>query len=437
MKQDYKPVARRTRGAALRHFLLVCAAAAIAAGAIRLGQAIAARLAPAATPSAPAALSLPAGPYAPLEPAKSLDIRVASGDTLAQLFARHGLASSDLHAILALGEPVTRLKRLLPDDNLTVRHDPQGSVIDLRLAVDESRELRVARNAMGFTAATFTRPLQQRLRHASGRIESSLFTAAREAGLSDTLAMALADIFGWDIDFMQDLRSGDTFTVIYEELWRDGEKLRDGAILAAEFVNAGRSHRAIRFEDPDGNVGYFTPDGRSLRRTFIRNPVDFTRVSSRFSLRRMHPILNKVRAHKGVDYAAPAGTPVRAAGDGKVVFRGMKGGYGNTVIIQHGATYTTLYAHLSRFARGITVGARVRQNQVIGYVGSTGLATAPHLHYEIRVNGVHRDPRRVPLPEAAPLREDYRVAFDRAAAPLLRQLDELAPRPQIIAARGS
>jgi murein DD-endopeptidase MepM/ murein hydrolase activator NlpD len=267
-------------------------------------------------------------------------------------------------------------------------------------------------------------------------IETSLFEAGTAAGISDRTTMDMAGIFEWDIDFIQDVRVGDTFTVIYEELWRDGVKLRDGDIIAAEFVNQGKTYRAARFRDASGRVGYYTPDGRSVRKAFIRAPLNFTRISSNFNPNRRHPVLNTIRAHRGVDYAAPTGTPIRAAGDGKVLFRGVQGGYGNTIILQHGGNITTLYGHLSRFGNA-RVGARVNQGDVIGYVGSSGLATGPHLHYEYRVNGVHRNPRTVPLPPADPVAAEEQEAFRAATAPLWRLLDGYSsPQPSAVTAQN-
>jgi murein DD-endopeptidase MepM/ murein hydrolase activator NlpD len=249
-----------------------------------------------------------------------------------------------------------------------------------------------------------------------------LFEAGLKAGISDAVTMDMAGIFQWDIDFIQDVRLGDEFTVIYEELWRDGVKLRNGEIVAAEFINQGKSYRAARYRDGDGRASYFTPEGRSVRRAFIRAPVDFTRISSNFNPNRRHPVLNTIRAHRGVDYAAPTGTPIRAAGDGKVIFRGVQGGYGNAVVLQHGGNITTLYGHMSRFGNA-RVGARVRQGDVIGYVGKSGLATGPHLHYEYRVNGTHRNPRTVPLPPADPVPAHQQDDFRATTATLWRQLD--------------
>lgn len=360
---------------------------------------------------------------------RSFQLEVRPGDTLSRLFERNELSRDDLNAILAVGGPTARLKTLMPGDRFHVRSSAAGRVVGLSVDIDEARRLEVERGARGFAARTVEVPLERRPVLAEGAIESSLFASASKAGLSGSLTMALAGVFGYDIDFLQDLRRGDRFVVLYEEVWREGEKLRDGPILAAEFVNDGRVLQAVRFAPTGRRADYFTPDGGSMRKALTRNPVDFTRVSSGFSTSRRHPILNRVRAHQGVDYAAPSGTPVRAAGDGKIVFRGVRGGYGNAVVIQHGATYSTLYAHLSQFARGLGVGSRVVQDQVIGFVGASGLATAPHLHYEVLVNGVHRNPRTVDLPDAAPLPAADRAAFDAEARRLLRQLAARQPAP--------
>jgi murein DD-endopeptidase MepM/ murein hydrolase activator NlpD len=235
--------------------------------------------------------------------------------------------------------------------------------------------------------------------------------------------MELANIFGWDIDFALDIRKGDRFTVLYEEMYVDGEDIGNGTILAAEFVNQGKRYHAVRYTDAGGKTDYYSLDGKSMRKAFLRTPVEFSRISSGFSLGRKHPILNKIRAHKGVDYAAATGTPIKVTGDGKIIFRGKKGGYGNTIIVQHGSKYSTLYAHMSKYRSGLTTGSRVKQGQIIGYIGSSGLATGPHLHYEFRVNDVHRDPLRVKLPGAEPLASKYREDFNKKAEALLAQLD--------------
>lgn len=354
-------------------------------------------------------------------PGTGLVLRVASGDSLDRLFARNQLDRADLARIMTLKEAGKNLAMLRPGDTLQVQHD-NGRILTLRRPLSETLELLFTRDGEAFRAEFISLPVEIRTRHARAKIESSLFMAALDAGMSEQLTMNLAGIFAWDIDFVLDIRTGDSFTVIYEEVWQNGEYLRDGEILAAEFVNDKNIYRAVRYEDPENEVGYFTPDGLNMRKAFLRAPVDFTRVSSRFNPRRLHPVYKKVRAHKGVDYAAPSGTPIRAAGDGRVIFRGRKGGYGNAVILQHGGNITTLYAHMSRFAKPRS-GSRVKQGQVIGYVGKTGTATASHLHYEYRINGVHRNPRTVKLPQAEPVPRPFREDFRKKASPLLAQLD--------------
>jgi len=295
-------------------------------------------------------------------------------------------------------------------------------VLRLDKSISLSEILSIRRSTDGYTAETIEEELETQQVRATGTIDSSLFLAAAEAGISDRIIMNLAGVFAWDVDFMLDIRRGDQFTLVYEEIWKGGERVGEGDILAAEFVNQGDAYRAIRFADDDGRVNYYTPEGKSVRKAFVRAPLSFSRISSNFNPRRRHPKLNTIRAHRGVDYAAPTGTPIKAAGDGKVIHRGRKGGYGNTVILQHGGNITTLYAHMSKFGRG-RVGSRVRQGQVIGYVGATGLATGPHLHYEYRRNGVHLNPRTVKLPEAEPIEAEYLPQFQQAAGPLLQQLD--------------
>jgi murein DD-endopeptidase MepM/ murein hydrolase activator NlpD len=267
--------------------------------------------------------------------------------------------------------------------------------------------------------------IERRPAYAMGRITDSLYQSGVAAGLADKLIIELADIFGYDIDFVQDIRVGDRYTVIYEDLYKDGKKLRAGDILAAEFVNQGQSLRAVRYTDPQGNAGYYAAGGQSLRKAFLRTPLDVFRVSSNFSRSRFHPVLNRMRAHLGTDYAAPTGTPIKATGDGRITFMGSKGGYGRAVVVKHGSSYETLYAHMSRFRPGLGYGSRVQQGQVIGYVGTSGLATGPHLHYEFRVNGAHRDPRKVILPRANALPRQHVDHFKASSTPLLSQLDAL------------
>jgi murein DD-endopeptidase MepM/ murein hydrolase activator NlpD len=352
----------------------------------------------------------------------ALDLKVRRGDTLDRLFRREGLNPQDLARTLTLAPARDNLRLLRPGDEIRVHHDG-GNVTELSRDIDVFSTLRVTRAGDGFEARVVALDYQTRTSSTSAEIRSSLFEAAAGAGISDGTIMKLASVFASDIDFVLDLREGDRFTLVYEEMWRNGEKLAEGEILAAEFVNQGRTHQAVRYRSDDGRVSYYTPEGKSLRRAFVRAPLAFSRVSSDFNPRRRHPILNTIRAHRGVDYAAPAGTPVRAPGDGKIIFRGRKGGYGNAIIMQHPGGITTLYGHLSAFAKTAREGQPVSQGSIIGYVGATGLATAPHLHYEYRVNGRYMNPRTVSLPDATGIGDGERERFLRAAAPLLQQLD--------------
>ena len=352
----------------------------------------------------------------------SLVLTVASGDTMDSLFRRNELDIAELLAIARLDEAKQHFRRIKPGDKFEVTHD-DGQIVSLYSELSLTSALRIAREETGFSAAIVDRPIERRKRMAYGVIKSSLYESAADAGLSDKIIMNIAGIFAWDVDFVLDIREGDNYYVQYEEIWQDGEFITDGEIIAAEFNNNGRTSRALRFVDDEGRSDYFTPDGRSVRKAFLRSPVDF-RVSSSFNPNRLHPVLKTRRPHRGVDYAAPLGTPIKASGDGKVIFRGVKNGYGNVVILQHGGNITTLYAHMSKFASRVRNGSRVRQGQTIGYVGKTGLVTGVHLHYEYRLNGVHRNPRTVPLPDADPIRDEYRARFMAESAPVLEELEQ-------------
>jgi murein DD-endopeptidase MepM/ murein hydrolase activator NlpD len=377
--------------------------------------------------AAPAADAEVAAAPAAESAGQAIVLKVRKGDSLDTLFRRNELSVVDLARMLKIKEAKNSLRTIQPGDEIEVVRE-QERVLSLTRRLDEQVSIRVVADGdEAYRTEFLTHPVERRRSAAQGKIDSSLFLAGAEAGMSDTLIMNFAGIFAWDVDFALGVRKNDSFSLVYEEVWQDGRKLRDGEILAAEFVNSGEVFRAVRFEDPEGRVSYFTPEGRSVRKAFLRAPLDFRRVSSNFNPNRLHPILKTKRPHRGVDYAANRGTPVKAAGDGRIIHRGRKGGYGNTVIIQHGGNITTLYAHLSRFANGQTNGGRVRQGQVIGYVGATGLATAPHLHYEYRVNGVHRNPRTVPLPAADPVPDAYRELFAEATRPLLDTLDAISP----------
>jgi len=361
-------------------------------------------------------------PQLDIKPAGNrLTLKVRRSDSLDRLFKRHGLSRTDLANIMTLESARKYLRLVKPGDEILVR-EADGKILQLERQVSLSEVLSIRRKLDTFEAKIIEQELEAQAVRTTGTIDSSLFLAAAAAGISDRTIMNLAGIFAWDVDFVRDIRQGDAFSLVYEEFWQDGKRVAEGDILAAEFINRGKSYRAIRFKDASGRIDYYTPEGLSVRKAFVRAPLSFARISSNFNPRRRHPKLNTIRAHKGVDYAAPAGTPIKAAGDGKIILRGRKGGYGNAVIIQHGGNITTLYAHMSRFSKA-RIGSRVRQGDIIGYVGSTGLATGPHLHYEYRRNGVHLNPRTVKLPDAEPINAEYLAAFKKAAGPLLKQLD--------------
>jgi murein DD-endopeptidase MepM/ murein hydrolase activator NlpD len=373
-------------------------------------------------PASPATISVVAQPVTASLGFDTIDVVVGRNDTLDRIFRRLQVNLADLASIRELPSARQGLDLLKPGDAISLTHQ-NGQLQGLTRQLNITQTLEVKRAEQGFAAQIIENPVELTVERKRGLITSSLFEAAADAGISDQTALEVANIFGWDIDFVLDIREGDSFIVVYEQVWQDGKFVRDGDIVAAEFVNDGQTYRALRYTLPDGRSEYYTPDGRSLRKTFLRAPVEFSRISSRFNPRRRHPILNTIRAHKGVDYAAPTGTPVRAAGDGRIHFRGRQGGYGNAVVIEHGGGISTLYGHLSRFARGASPGQRVRQGQVIGYVGSSGLASGPHLHYEYRVNGVHRNPQTVKLGDAQPIAEELRADFTARTAPLLAELD--------------
>lgn len=348
-------------------------------------------------------------------------VQVKPGQTLSDIFSAQGLGSSILHKIVEAQADPRALRQIHPGDEFAFDIDASGELRAFRFDRDESARVVVRIDNGKVSETVLDRAVDRRVAVAHGTITSSLFEAGDAAGMSDMMTLKLAKAFGYDIDFARDLREGDSFSVIYDQVYRDGELLRSGDVLAATFVNQGKRFTAIRYTNAKGETLYYAEDGRPLRRAFLRTPVEFTRISSRFSSGRKHPILGKMRAHRGVDYAAPSGTPIHSAGDGKVIFRGVQRGYGNVVIVQHQGKYTTLYGHMSRFA-SIRVGDRVRQGQVIGYVGQTGLATGPHLHYEFRLQGKHRDPLTVTLPKEEPLPPSELAVFKREALPMLARL---------------
>ncbi len=361
--------------------------------------------------------------------------KIAKGETLASIFKQQGLSPTLLHNIVNSSEAAKGLARINPGQELRFGLDDNDQLQELVLQRSPVSSLHIKRAEHGFDTREITREVEKRYAATTGIIESSLFVDGQKAGLSDTQIMELAQIFGWDIDFALELREGDQFHVIYEEQYLDGEKYRNGPIVAAEFINRGKVYTAIRYTDKAGDTAYYDADGNAKRRAFIRTPVKFSRISSRFTRKRWHPVLKKWRSHKGVDYAAPRGTPVKATGKGKVVFRGRKGGYGNVIFLRHGGKYTTVYGHLSRFAKGLKRGQSVKQGQIIGYVGSTGLATGPHLHYEFRVHGKHQNPLTVKLPKSIRLPKNELERFKKITQPLLAQLDELRAKSMVASAK--
>ncbi|VAW50761.1 Peptidase, M23/M37 family [hydrothermal vent metagenome] len=367
-----------------------------------------------------------------LTPKQWREFKVKPGDNLARLFKRANIKPQQLDELMKSGKAVKTLRRIFPKDIIRVLSNNNGVLQALRYDIDHKSYLMVERTSGVLVAKTYNHIIETRETHASGIIDSSLFLAAQDAGISQNVIMELANIFGWDIDFALDIRKGDNFTVLYEELYRNGEKISDGNILAAEFTNNNKTYRAVRYTNPQTNRSeYFTADGKSMRKAFLRTPVNFTRISSRFTVNRYHPILHKFRSHKGVDYAAKRGTPIHSAGDGKVIFKGKKGGYGKVMIVQHGTKYTTLYAHLKTYNRKLRVGSKVKQGQTIAYVGSSGLATGPHLHYEFRVNGTHRNPLTVKLPVSSPVPKRYMADFELTTTPVFSQLNLVSRAQQV------
>ena len=342
-------------------------------------------------------------------------VEIESGDNLSVIFNRLNISPQVLAALtaadnkggsfLSLIRPGQQLKFLVKDGQLEAMDYLQS----------QTQSTHYIREDGGYRVWDEVKDTEVRISTMVATIKDSLYVAGQQSGLSDNLIMELVGIFGWDIDFALDIRSGDSFSLVYEEHFLEGDKLRDGSILAAEFNNQGHIYTAILHRADDGSSNYYSPSGDSMRKAFLRSPVDFRRISSGFSKERFHPVLGKKRPHRGVDYAAATGTPIKASGDGKVIFKGTKGGYGRTLILQHGGKFTTLYAHMSKYQRSIKQGSRVKQGETIGYVGKSGLATGPHLHYEFRVNGEHRNPVKVKFPNAAPIAKVYQESFKEQA----------------------
>lgn len=350
---------------------------------------------------------------------------IQSGENLSVIFAKLELSNTALHQILHSKQAADKLKSIRPGQKVKIVIGGDGLIDQLELEQSRIKSIIVSKSDSGYTTQEVEKELDRQVVYTHGVIETSLYLSAKKAGLSDKLTLQLENIFGWDIDFALSLRAGDNFTVMYEKFFLHGEQIRTGNILAAEFKNQGVTYRAVRYTDPNGDSAHYTPNGNSLHKAFLRSPVEFGRISSRFNMRRRHPVLNKILAHKGVDYAAPTGTPVRTTGDGKIIYRGGKGGYGRTVVVRHSQGYSTLYSHLSRYNRKQRSGSRVKQGDIIGFVGKSGLATGPHLHYEFRVNGVYKNPLTVKIPQSKPVHEDYLAEFKSVTQPLLSRLEKV------------
>lgn len=351
-----------------------------------------------------------------------ISLTVRPGQTLDAIFREQGFSVALLHRILALNGDTKGLTRIRPGDVFDFRADDAGQLTHMRFELDESSYLLLRHADGDLNAENLPREVVTEVAVAEGMIDSSLFVAGKRAGLTDAMVMKLANIFVWDIDFVLDIRNGDRFMLVYEKLYRDGEYLREGEILAATFINQGDRFQALRFENGEVS-GYFAPDGRNMKKAFLRAPLNFSYISSNFNPRRVHPVLKRVRPHNGTDYYAPRGTPVYAAGAGTVIRSDYSAANGHHVFIKHAGGIETKYLHFTK--RTVRKGQKVRQGETIGTVGSTGLATGPHLHYEFVVNGVHRDPRNVPLPKVEPLQGEALLAFRLHAAPLLTQLSRL------------
>lgn len=365
-----------------------------------------------------------------------IHLRVHRRDTLAGILRKHRLYSPAVHQAANSAEAYA-LRRLRPGHAMRLGVDANGKLEELVYEIDGTIHIIMQRDNEGHYQ-TRQRLRQYEIRHnyVSAPIQNSLFSAGRQAGLSNRLILKLAEIFGWDLDFALDLRRGDRFSVIFEEKYWQGEKMEEGPIIAAEFINRGRTYRAIALPDTRGRMRYYRPDGRSMQRKFLRTPVQYSRISSWYSMKgRYHPILKRWRAHKGVDYAAATGIAVRATATGRILERRHKGGYGKTIVITHSGKYSTLYAHLSRFRRGHRVGSLVKQGEVIGYVGKSGLATGPHLHYEFRVYGKHRNPLRIKMPESQQIPKIYRADFEKVSKLMTAKLNRIGGKTQVASSK--
>ncbi len=362
---------------------------------------------------------------------KERHTQVKQGDNLANILKREGIPARELQKLLASKPYGQRLKRIFPGHSFVFSLTEDNTLIKLAYSPGPLETLEFKRVGESFVGYEVTKTPERIPAYKHATIDHSLFVASQRIGLDDAFTMRLAQIFQWDIDFVLEIRSGDEFYLLFEELYLDAEFIGYGEILAAEFVNQGDSYRAVLYTDTQGDGDYYGPSGDSMRKAFLRAPVEFSRISSNFNLRRVHPLWKRSMPHRGIDYSAPNGTPILASGDGKVIRASRTKANGNYIVLQHGEQFVTKYLHLSKFGRGVRRGTRVKQGQTIGYVGATGWATGAHLHYEFLVNGVHQNPRTVKLPEAEPIPATELKRFTKLSQPLFTLLSNYKQQIQL------
>lgn len=363
-------------------------------------------------------------------PFRTITGSVAAGQTFHSILVNSGISRASATQVAEALRPLLNCSRIAPGNEYCLVTNEEGEIVNLSYQVNPVTIYRLCRQGSNLVASKEEIPVDKKLMRISGEITSSLFEAVNASGEGDEMAIALAELFAWDIDFRHDLQKGDRFTMVVEKYFKGEQAVRSGKIVAAEYRTRGKTYRAIFFKDDQGREDYFTPEGVSVRRSFLRSPLKFTRISSRYSLNRFHPILHKVRPHLGVDFAAPSGTPVWSVADGVVIAKGWKNGNGNTVSVRHPNGYETMYNHLSRYAKGIAVGKRVRQKDIVGYVGTTGLATGPHLDYRMKKYGRFIDPLKEKCPPGFPVEEASRKAFSLAAQQTVALLEGRASLAQ-------
>ena len=363
------------------------------------------------------------------------EFTVQNGDNLSILFKRAGLNDRSIYELFSDAKEAKDLRSIRAGQKIAFLVE-DGKLQGLTYTINQLNSLTFTRGTKGFTGKEIALKPDVKYAFRQASIDSSLYMAGKRAGMPSNLTMELANIFGWDIDFALDIKKGDSFKVMYEEQFLEGKRIGTGKIMAAEFTNGGKTFQAVRYTAKDGSSNYYTPDGRGMHKAFLRTPIEFARISSHFNLARKHPVLHIIRAHKGTDYAAARGTPIRATGNGKIAFAGRKGGYGNCIVIQHGQGIETLYGHMNAFAKGMKTGSRVSQGDVIGYVGSTGLASGPHLHYEFHVNGQVRNPVTVPLPKSIGIEKNELARFNETTRPLIAKLDQYKSSTRLAVAKN-